>query len=310
MTYDRAEDLPLRPPPSRIGASDRGEVPPIIAELTALLPREGNKPGLKVLVSEEEYLARLASLGRKYQGVRHRHDEWGRHLTEARERFDRFREQSLDIDGLPEGAVAGVAVSFCDTRIENELEALLFAIRSTLDVLARLVAAHIPGKDGLKSYHKLRDVLHRDANGALAQAIDAAWRGWIEDMTERRDAAGHYVALSVRSEVRTTGAAASPPTTERVFVAIPATGTKESISIWWTGLPLEVVNASTSYQPSGGSKIEAHGLFDTDGSLIIRRNGPLPALPGMTNADEYVETLVNSLTEHLTLILQILARES
>jgi hypothetical protein len=71
-----------------------------------------------------------------------------------------------------------------------------FASRSALDMLARFVAAHISGTDGLHSYRKLVQAIHGSIVGVkILPLVEEAWGDWAADLTERRDAAGHYVAL-------------------------------------------------------------------------------------------------------------------
>lgn len=305
MPWSKPEELPLRPPGAHltVGPSEETSVD---RALRILIPRDGVKPGLPAVVTDEEYLARLASVGRKYHHVRYRLERWDWIVSQARSAFDAIDRTPPSWKGLPDNATAGSAFSVADLRLDAELEAMLFALRGGLDVLARLVAAHVPGIEGVHSYRRLCSALEGKAlSSALSPLIERAWTDWVADLTERRDAAGHYVALVVRSEVRHQTSGDGGTSSEESFVAIPELGSRASISIWHSGLPLHTQTAATAVT-RGASTIEAHGMFDDMGRLIVRRNGPLPQLPPMIDGDLYVRSAVAKLENHLCRVLGVL----
>lgn len=284
----KAEELELKPPAhvAREAESRTG----IDLALDALVPRAGALAKSSVHVALEEYLARISSLGRKCQGLQYREESWKSLLEDVRRRFERLcgGDRVPSTAGLPDGAVMQIRVSMADQRVESEFEAVLFGIRSTLDVLARLLAAHCRGMTDLHSFHRLVERVPPDlASTPVGKIVQQSWEQWASDLTDRRNAAGHYVALSMRSEQLTTARPGITATRERVFLGIPAKPTRASVSVWETGLPFSSGNVSKVVSLEDRT-VEAHGIFDGSGRLVVRRNGPLPDAPEMIDADEYV----------------------
>jgi hypothetical protein len=307
MDKVKPESLPLMGTPM---PRDPKSPVPSEAEIAidAAIPRDGVVLA-SLAVSLEEYLSRLGSLKGKVFSVRYRLEQWEKLSEEHLSSLSKLTLSEVPLDGLPPGASASVSISLYDTRLDAEFEALLFAIRSGLDVLARVIASHFKGATDNKSYRRLRELLARYPECASAsQAVERAWSNWAEDLTERRDAAGHYIALSVKSvKQQTFRANDNTVSKNEVLVGIPERGTKRNPSIWWDPSGPFVGGAShpkTEVRYADGTTVEAHGIFDSTGSLIVRRDGPIPAPPPMIDGNHYARSVAECFNQHVAEVLQ------
>jgi hypothetical protein len=125
-----------------------------------MVPRDDAMWG-EIEVSREEYLARLASLRCKFHSVRHRKEQWSLFATRARETFEAMVERGVGEGDLPAGGVTVSGFSTTDMRVDAEFEAMLFAVRSGLDTLARVIGAFLSGHRELKSYRAAVGIVER-----------------------------------------------------------------------------------------------------------------------------------------------------
>lgn len=278
--------------------------------LDALIPREGDE-ALPLAVRPNEYFARLTSLKRKLLGVSHRAEQWSLLSNQIRARFDELAASNpvSAPKPLPPGAEVTVTFTFTDARLENEFESFLFAVRSSTDVLARVISAFRKGQDGIHSINDLRKKLAVAAEPVIKPAIDAAWATWLEDLTKRRDAAGHFIGLAVRSHSRRIEHSSDDFEIEtQTAVTIPKTGSKASPSVWHESPPVwgGVVHKSEAIAV-GGARSEVHVLMDIEERVVLRHEGELPPLQEQIDADTYVACVCTGLQNLVEIVLSNLA---
>jgi hypothetical protein len=292
------EKIPLTPQPlPRQRPLDPGNAAAADVALDALVPRGGTAPP-GTFVSLEELLSRLASLGRKLRGMRYRLKQWTEALARTRDSFDRLLP-STRLDSLPVGASAEVAIQLFDVRLESEFESLLFSIRSMLDVLSRVVAAHLEGATDIHSYRGLQKYLRRYPSHPAGRLMTEAMSEWGADLFARRDAGTHYLALALVLR-RTLSRTPDGVVDEKVvFLGIPERP-NASLPIWYDLVPILGDAPETAVQVPEG---EAHGIFDGDGTLIVRHNGALPVRPPTISGEEYVERLHIQVEAHIAALL-------
>jgi len=313
MTWERSEDLPLKPgpvadvdPPLNASAAEAAIDKAIPRSDDKAIPRSDD-PLLKLDVRFEEYLSRLASLRRKCHSVRHRLEQWQELVRSHRETFDQMVRRAEIPGDLPANAQMCLRLSAADTRLDSELEALIGAARSGLDILARVVAAFIPGASQMHRYTKVQGKLEKEHPGHPAEVLmSEARRAWVDEVRERRDSTVHYVALSAASTIEVHGTSTREISRTHVVVGIPHVPTKESPSIWWD--PASVLLGGAAHRSMtvdipGKERLEAHGIFDRSGRLILRHNGPPPPRPDVIDGDQYACELAQRFEAHVAALL-------
>ena len=246
---------------------------------------------------------------RKIRATQYRFEAWKRESTSQLAKFEGLKNRLIEHrEQIPDKAT--FTHSMWNLNVGSELEAFTYSGCATLSMLAKLVSAFLPGKTQMHSYRDLLKVLRKEPSWAeLADVMGSACSKWGEDLFARRDAATHYVALIAISKL---GAlAGDTEETDVVMLGIPRKPEKY-VSIWWEGdVPVKDGTATTSvrWQLDDGRTVEAHAIVDGDGHIIARRNGPLPPLPDLINANEYVEGLMRDLNQHSIDVLRFLGKK-
>ncbi len=300
MNWKTHEDLPVNPPEKLSHSIIHNDRPADIVEkcIDDLIPRGGKKPN-QIAVSLEDYLSRVAMLSRKIQGVRHRKSCWDRITDEHLVRFDKM-DHKIE-GGIPKNVKTTYTFSLRDTRLENEFEVLIYSVRSSLTMLVRLISAFLRGKTDLHSHSKLQESLNTTGDWpALSAIVIKASYEWIDDLTKRRDAATHYVALTVTSSSTIESDKSNGIKDQRNRVSIPKQPLK-FVSVWWDDIPVLGGTSQTSIAVTNddGYIIEAHGLFDGTGNLLVRRNANLPELPELIDGREYSDNLMRNYENYI-----------
>lgn len=268
--------------------------------LDSLVPRDGETPEC-IYISLEEYLSRLSNLTRKLRGVNHRMKCWKAICKEHRMEFDRVANSRNNLK-LPKSGKFGY--SLIDPRLENEFEVLLYSILSTLSALTRVVACFLKSSTDFHSHSKLPTILLKHEKLKQSQLIVAnACNLWADELTARRDAATHYVALTVTSSFERSKSNSSSLKKTVSRIAISKKPLKY-VSLWEDILPTLGGSQHTSiiYDESSDIK-EEHELLDKKNRLIVRRNSPLPNKPEVIDGEKFVQSLLKKFDEYVITLL-------
>ena len=171
--------------------------------LDDLIPRGGNKPDC-LHISLEDYISRVAMLARKISGLKHRKQCWDSttsdHLLNFKGMTDKLYLKNRKTDKEPQNKKIEHVFHLRDTRLENEFEVFIYSLRSSLTILTKLIASFLAGRTTIHSHSKLRENLCKKKDWpSLENLINQACESWIIELTDRRDAATHYVALTATS---------------------------------------------------------------------------------------------------------------
>ncbi len=247
--------------------------------------------------------------------VEYRHEQWSSLLALAREAFGKFSAEhdGGDVGDLPLGGRSVFRISSSDVRLEGEFEATLFAVRTALDILARVVAASRQGLEHVHSYGKLAEVLARNSPTSTITALVAdVATSWFQELRDRRDNASHYVGLSIESVLEIERAVDGERRRSELFVRIPKHLKKGYyVSVWHDFVPVigSTTKTSQGLTLPDGRHVEAHALYDGRGQLILRRNGALPEPEEMIDGSQYVEQLIANFMDHTCSVLEALHSE-
>ena len=305
MDWKISEELPVGPPvklSNSINYSDQSA--DFMAKgIDALIPRGGGKPN-QIAVSLEEYLSRVAMFSRKIKGVMHRKNCWDRITKEHLVKFENMNYESSkeNTEGvIPKKGKMTYKFSLRDIRLENEFEVLIYSVRSSLTMLTKVISAFLKGQTTLHSHSKLKKNLSTtDKWPELSALVNEACNEWIDNLTERRDAATHYVALTATSDLAIESDKSNVIKVQRNTVSILKQPLK-FVSVWWDDIPAlgGASHASTTVTHDDGSIIEAHELFDATGNLLARRNAKRPELPEVIDGREYVDSLMRNYENYI-----------
>lgn len=305
MNWKIPKDLPMNPPKKLshcINYNDQS-ADSMAKAIDNLIPRGGKKPN-KIAVSLEEYLSRVAMLNRKINGVRHRKNCWDRIANEHLVKFEKMNHESSkeNTEGvIPKKGKMTYKFSLRDIRLENEFEVLIYSVRSSLTMLTRLISAFLKGQTDLHSHSKLNKSLNTPEKWpGLSAIVNEACYDWIDDLTDRRDAATHYVALTATSYLAIESDESNAIKIQRNTVSLPKEPLKY-VSVWWDDIPAlgGASHSSTAVTNDDGNIIEAHGLFDATGNLLVRRNTKLPELPALNDGMEYCDNLMRNYENYI-----------
>jgi hypothetical protein len=269
-----------------------------------LVPRGGDKPDT-IHTSLEEYLARLSSLNRKISGTKYRMLSWQTICHEHIAEFEK-RINSIDFPKIYESWTSKnftLSYSSTDIRVENEFEMLLYSFISTLNTLTRVIACFLKGSTQIHSHSKLPDILlkHVDFNNCHQTALTAA-SSWAEELTIRRDAATHYIAILTDSTMKQSKEDLKGFHTTILHVGIPKVPTKH-ISIWNDQLPVKGGHKTFTMHGSDGTQILE--LKDHQENLIVKRVEPLQKVE-LIDGEQYIRNVYDYFQKHLSEILNLL----
>ena len=314
MIWKTPEDIPIEP----FRKSAKGimhndlSVNGIEECIDKLIPRGGEKPD-QIFVSLEEYLSRISMFYRKVQGVKYRKECWDTIIKNHLDKFnkkDHRRIKNQDEEIIQKNAKMYSSFGLRDIKLENEFEVLIYSICNSLSMLAKLISAFRRGEIDLHSHSKLQNNLNKNNDWpSLSAVVNKACHEWIDDLTMRRDAATHYVALTTISSVTTEIDKSNVKENQRNRVSIPKQPLKY-ISVWWDNIPVlgGASQSSRSLECNDGNRIEAHCLFDAENNLLVRRNSNLPELPELIDGGEYVESLIKNYENYIKKIASELSR--
>ena len=315
LNWKTPEDLPISPPEKLTHRIIPNNLSADVVEkcIDDLIPRGGKKLD-QITVSLEDYLSRVAMLNRKIQGVKYRKSCWDRITDEHLVKFEKMDHKSpkKNIEGvIPKSGKMTYTFSLRDIRLENEFEVLVYSVHSSITMLTRLISAFLSGKTDLHSHSKLQKSLNTTEDWPVLSAIvNKACHEWIDDLTERRDAATHYVSLTATSSVTIETDKSSGTKVQRNRVSIPKQPLK-FVSVWWDDIPVlgGTLHSSTMVTNNDGSIIEAHGFFDVRGDLLVRRNANLPELPELIDGRKYTYNLIRNYENYIVEIASELAKK-
>jgi hypothetical protein len=278
--------------------------------LDALVPRGGKKL-FSLQIHLEEYLSRLANPNRKLQGTKYRMECWQRVCEEHKRRFKELAKSKRRLKAPEPSGTITSAFTLRDIRLENEFEMLLCSISSSLNALTRMVACYLKGASDLHGRSKLAAALSKQKGFKRMQVIAArASESWANEMRDRRDAATHYVALSLKSTIVRSKSGSDPTRRNVSQVGIPQEPLRY-VSLWEDDLPtLGGSFQKSSVTETAGSKIEIHELLDSDHRIVIRRESPLPTSPKLIDGDKYVQSTYASYQKYVHSLLKSLTRKA
>lgn len=277
--------------------------------LDNLVPRGGVKP-TTIYVSLEEYLSRLANFNRKVAGTYYRINCWEKICEENKIEFEKRLNSADNWNAFAETdlKIENTSFSSRDSGLENEFEVLLYSITSTLSSLTRIVVCFLKGSTQVHSHSSLSKVLLKYPDCNKSQTIVSnACNLWANELTKRRDAATHYIALTATSFIKHTKSESN--TIERSFsqIQIPKYSTKYN-SLWEDELP--TLGGSSFLKMTYDTGDEINELKDSNGVTIVKRDLPLEKRPEFIDAIEYVQELFLYFEEYIkdvfdSLILKI-----
>jgi hypothetical protein len=270
--------------------------------LDDLVPRGGVKP-TTIYVSLEEYLSRLANFNRKISGTHYRIGCWKKICEENQGKFQKDLDFADKWNAFAKSDLKLRSTSFSsrDSRLENEFEMLLYSITSTLSSLTRIVVCFLKGSTQVHSHSSLSKILlkYPDFNTSQIIVLNAC-NLWADELTKRRDAATHYIALSARSFIQHSKSESS--IIERNFsqIQIPKYSTKYN-SLWEDELP--TLGGSCFVKITNDLGAEINEIRDSNGVTIVKREQPLEKRPEFIEAQKYVENLCSYFEEYIKSIL-------
>jgi hypothetical protein len=262
--------------------------------LDKLIPRGGDKPTI-IQISFEEYLSRLSNFNRKFTGLMYRMECWDKLCKNHKEKFDKGLVSQLLRQSVEESKFKKTTMSYSlrDIKLENEFEAVLYSMTSVLNVLTKIVACFLEGSTQIHSHTKLPStLLKRKDFEQLHIIVSNAANAWGRQLTERRDAATHYIALSITSTVSHSKSDNVLLTNNELKIGIPKTSTKYN-SLWEDDLPTYGASEHVATKYDTGSEI--HELNDSDGNLIVKRESHLPDKPELIDGENYIQDLYNGI---------------
>lgn len=281
---------------------------PFASVIDALIPR-GKKPA-GILIPLDPFLSRLFSLHDKCLAVLYRRKRWDAALQEHEERFKQLCP-SLESPALAhQDGSAWISFSLTSFGLASELEALLSAVRSALDVLGRVVAATRQGGTDSHSYADLKKWLVKNAcSNPLTPVVAEAFTKWIDELRERRDQFTHRNALLVHSARQASGGGEVKASPTEIVAQIPK-DSKLDLSTWLhPGISMEGLEfESTQFVRPGERPEELHSIKDSLGHTIIAKTGPLPKPPETIDARSYVRDLLFHFQTHIHAVLGTLNR--
>ncbi len=279
----------------------------IAQALDAIVPRGGTKPRC-VHISLEDYLSRVANLHRKLQGAKYRRERWD---ALARKHVNKFRRLSKSVKTqIPTQPRDSMSSEFTlgDIRLENEFEVLLYSVSSSLSALTRVVASFLPGSAEQHSHSRLERVLQETAGfERLFALVSKANSSWVNDLKDRRDAASHYVALSLKSTIvrSSSGSNAKQTITQ---IAIPESP-QRFVSVWEDSLPtIGGTSHVTTSIKNAKSLVVTHELFDGVGTIVLRRDVPLQPRSKLVDGGRYVERTYDTFEDYILAVLLVLEK--
>lgn len=266
--------------------------------LDNLVPRGGEKP-TTIYVSLEEYLSRLANFNRKIAGTNYRINCWEKICEENKVEFEKRLNSADNWNAFAKTdlKITNTSISSRDSRLENEFEVLLYSITSTLSSLTRIVVCFLKGSTQVHSHSSLSNILlkYPDFNTTQTIVLNAC-NLWADELTTRRDAATHYIALSATSFIQHSKSESN--TIDRSFsqIQIPKYSTKYN-SLWEDELP--TLGGSSFVKMTYDTGDEINELKDSSGATIVKREKPLEKKPEFIEAQEYVQNLCCYFEEYI-----------
>ncbi len=273
--------------------------------LDRLIPRGGETPNC-IHVSLEEYLSRVSNLNRKLQGVKHRMNCWTELSEEHLKRFDETAGKRFKGDKIDESRITRMSFSLRDTRLENEFEMLLYSISCSLAALTRVIASFIKGSPDFHSHSKLSTLLLRHEEFKnIQETVTKALNSWAEALTERRDAATHYIALSVASSYENfKNNSASAVTISKIGISKKPL---KYVSLWEDEVPVIGGAQHTSIVFDNSSEVkEEHKLLDAQNRLIVQRDSQLPKKTELIDGGVFVANLYKDFQGYVEVVLSYL----
>lgn len=275
----------------------------IAKTIDKLVPRHEKIPK-NIHVSLETFLSRLANFNRKFHGTKYRLTQWNSLCAEHKLEFEKSITAAKKFKLNKKTRATRFNLSLTDSRIENEFEALLYSFSSTLTALTRLIACFMKGSTDFKSHSKLSSTLKSHANLSRIQlVVDKARDFWANELKNRRDAATHYIALSIQSTFINTKSNSSRSKKNVIHIGITKTSTK-SVSIWEDIIPTigGTVHQSVIREENGHTK-ETHELLDNEKRLILHSEHPIPPKPELIDGEKYVRLLHRNLNSYISKVL-------
>lgn len=190
-----------------------------------------------------------------------------------------------------------------DTRLENEFEVFIYSLRNTLTMTTKLISSFLSGRTSIHSHSKLRENLNKTGDWPiLVELIHLACENWIDELTDRRDAATHYVALTATSSLSSEFQKPNDHKTQQNTVSIPKKPLKY-VSLWWDHIPTiggTSTTSSTITNSDGDSieKIEKYELFDNEENLLVTRECKPPDIPESIDGIKYCNDLMQNFASY------------
>lgn len=133
---------------------------------------------------------------RKLDAAQHHHTNIQESIYRNKKRFEEhIKADNYDAGGLLNAASTHVGVVPA-SDLAYELDALLAAIRSSIDFGGRILALHL-GMDKKTSISEVLKLVKKSPNPPFAFLLE--WAPWIEDVREYRDQCTHYRTLRLHT---------------------------------------------------------------------------------------------------------------
>lgn len=296
---------------SRGSGRATGDSPPaaLILEIDGVIPRGETAPD-SILTSREEYLARTAALWSRLEGLRYREDQWNQAVAQKRLQVGRVSNLADLVAAPPveDAAVTSIRTQNRFYSLENELEAVLYTARGSLDLLTRVVCTLLEGKTEVHSYSKL----HKHIPGgprfaAVAKCITEAEK-WTLELKSRRDAASHYCTLIVASTHERALHADGTRRDVTLFLGIPELQEKESANVWDCDIPVigGTKHRTERISSTDSPLVERRDVLDANDEMILSASGPYRPTPKLIDGEVYVRDLLAKLRHHVAQVLEFI----
>lgn len=277
--------------------------------LDSLIPRGGVKPNT-IHINLPTYLSRISNLNRKVLGTEYRFKQWTQLCDEHKIDFDKALNSSKKIN-FPNSNFKTFYISLVNIKLENEFESLLYSISGTLTALTRVIACFLEGATDFQSHSSLKKILAKYKKfSGIELIVTNARNSWAKDLTGRRDAAAHYIALSIQSSISRSNTNKSLSKKKLTKIGI-SKEVIQSISVWENLLPVLGGAQQTSMFGTDdvGNKQEIHKLLDKRNRLILQIDTPLPKKPELIDGEKYVKFIYKNYLTYLNEILSTLKNQ-
>lgn len=268
-----------------------------------------------IVVDQRDYLSRLANLKSKYLGIKHRKEQWDNLVTDHLRKINNKIPSDDDVSKyseLPEGSTVTINIEYRDARLENEFNALLFSMSSTLSALTYVITSFIKGSHKMHSHNGLVKMFSKNSKQTtLSSLVIKNNQVWINELKTRRDTATHYISLLLKSELEKTINIKEKPSMslKESTLGIMKDPIKKNFKLHQDIPLLEGAEHKSEAITHNGSTQYKEQIFDMSGNLVYESTSESIQRVELISAVEYMNSITQSLESYIVAILKELNKK-